>query len=143
MRTYRFDEGSIQLASGFTDQTVNTFSLPVSDSEIERQVINVTIARDGKSERADPAAYANEQLVVMARMLPDYELLHRQDIELHGQSTVAIEYAWRPNGREIRQRQTYLRLPTHFLVITLSFAPSQRGLAEVHWPGLLDSLRLS
>lgn len=142
MPAYQLDEGTLDLPAGSIDQSVNSFSLLVSDSALERQVINVTIARDVDSKQTNAVSYANEQLVVMAKSLPRFELLERANITLLGQATAVLEFSWRPESRDIRQRQTYLCLPTHILVLTLSFAPAQIELANAHWGPLLASLRL-
>lgn len=137
---------TMELAEGFVDHTLNSYILrhPAgSEGESGQRTLNLSVARDWDSQGKDPVAYCDGQIVAMAKALPAYELIRRTELELLEQTSVELEFRWYEEQREIRQLQTYVRVPDHFLIVTMSFEPSGVELARDRWSRVLASLRLA
>ena len=125
MPLFKFNDGSLDLPTGWEDRTVVALSFPTGSSKPDA---SFAITRDrSASEDASLASYVDRQLVDMAKSCPRFELVRRERIALNGENAETMEFTWRsPDGSFVRQRQTIVRLKSGVALAMTGTAPSKR-----------------
>lgn len=125
MPTYRLDEGELEIPSGWTDKTVNVFtvgnSLPLA--------LSFVISREPLDPHKDLAVYADEKLDDFSHQLKEFKIIEKRQIELAGAMALDAEFTWRGQAGLMYQRQTYVGTGNILLVFT---ATARRELSEEH-----------
>lgn len=137
MKTYRIQEGEIDVPEQWKDKTIQMFVLSGSGDAS----LVITRDLDTKTETLDK--YTDLQLREAEKSLSGFRLVDRRALTLSGRLAIQIEYCWTtPQRLDLCQRQAYAEWSGYFLIVTLTARQSEIGNHDAVWQEILRSLKL-
>ncbi len=110
-----FNEGTLDLPSNWTDQTINV----ISSAPPMEQGMTFSITRDSIPWGMDFAEYVEDQIKQTSEALNDFELVDRRNLALSRAPAVEIECRWMSKQGPIHQIITTVQAAeTRAMVIT-------------------------
>lgn len=105
----------IEVPDDWQDRTIIAFSSPLQPKQTVAP--NIVLTRDSIGANEPASAYADKQLVELAKRLEAFNLSSRQDITLGGLAAVELVFTWRGGNGILKQKQIFVA-PGNGLVIT-------------------------
>jgi hypothetical protein len=88
------------------DRTIAAFAAPLKPKQMIAP--NFVLTRDVVPETEPSSAYADKQLVELAKRLEAFNLSERRDSMVGGLPAVDLIFTWRGSNGVIKQRQTFV-----------------------------------
>ena len=140
MKTYRFNEGELQIPDAWKDLTVHSFVVPAASGS---GTASVVITRDADTPAREVQHYVDLQMVEAAQKLKGYQLVDRRATTAGGQPAAELTYTWTtPDRAKVKQRQVCIRHNEAFLIVTLSAKADDFPKHENALEAVVRSLRL-
>lgn len=114
---YRINEGSIDLPSGWKDQSINIVSSSGSGSI---PGLTFTITREEVPWGMQFAEYVAGEIDKAKEALTEFKVLTRSDLAISGRAAVEIECTWKAKQSPMHQVITTVDAPAHAMVLTAS-----------------------
>jgi hypothetical protein len=141
MPRYEHPDLSFHVADGWHDRTITAFSAPEKPGQ--KIAPNVVVTRDPVTEGEPLTAYADRQVIELAKRLDHFHLLRRQERLHNGSPVVDFAFTWKASAGTFQQRQVCALVRGKTLVtVTCTALKDDYAQAEPGFNALLDSLRI-
>jgi hypothetical protein len=91
---------AFDLPRDWEDKTVVAFAAPTKTGVAP----NVVVTRDALGDGETLAAYADRQLVELAKRLDGFDLHHKKDLVLGGHAAIELSFGWQGQSGPLEQR---------------------------------------
>jgi hypothetical protein len=135
---YRIQEADLEIPDAWQDQSINIFKLPAVGGAKEASFV---ISRDATQGDAAFVDYVDRQVKSADQQLPNFKLVQRWDMVLHGHAATLLDYTWQRDGRELMLRQVFIERKPAVLITTLTTTPNDLVHHETAWKMVMSTLK--
>ncbi len=106
MAKYKGQDVAFEVPDNWHDRTIAAFAAPLQPKQTVAP--NFVLTRDMVPENDPPGAYADRQLVELAKRLEAFDLSERRESVVAGRPAVDLIFTWRGSNGTIKQMQTFV-----------------------------------
>jgi hypothetical protein len=139
MAKYSGRDVSFEIPDDWQDRTIAAFAAPLKPKQTVAP--NLVLTRDMVSGNEPPGAYADKQLVELAKRLEAFNLAERRESLVGGRPAVDLIFTWRGANGTIKQKQTFIASGAGtVLTFVVTALLTEFSAMEATFQAILDSI---
>jgi hypothetical protein len=135
MPHYQHFDVSFNVPDDWNDRTVTAFAAPLLPGQ--KVAPNIVLTRDILADNEAVSAYADRQLVELAKRMDRFTLRHRREVRLGGLPSVELSFTWHSGNGTLQQKVMFVVVRQH---IVLTFAATMLESDSAKAESLFDEI---
>jgi hypothetical protein len=140
MARYESRDLAFEIPADWEDRSVVAFSAP--NRAEQSMAANVVVTQDQLPPSDSIRAYADRQLVELAKRLDEFDLTERKELTVGGLPAVELRFGWQGQGGRIEQRMIFVAKKNRSLItFTATAEKKEAARLEMVFDRIVGSLR--
>jgi hypothetical protein len=114
MQRHQLRDLTLEVPDGWQDRSITVFAVPPKPGQ--KVTANVVLTRDTLEGDGPIRAYADQQLVALAKGVESFTLHDRKECTVGGQPAAEVLFSWKSGTEVLQQRVVFVRVGGRTLV---------------------------